>query len=173
MYLFEAFSIPVAKEMVYDLKTWIDIVAESKNKKTFIATKEWLDNIERGRYRSGKSSVNFLNHNFDGTLITFPFAPFDPYFKEFDQIIQWKFESAIFSGIVHIKNVLHNDEVPPLVLTLNDLGIGFLVCTFPLALSLVVFLTEVTVLKIKLIAKNIRDALVAVYVIGFSVKILF
>lgn len=57
-----------------------------------------------------------------------------------------------------------DDCVPALVLNLEDLGIGFLVCMIPLALSLVAFILELVMPQKKAILIIIRDSLMLLYV---------
>lgn len=173
------FSLPVVAEAQFDAKegslveAWVDIVAESRNKKTLLASRELIDFIEQHRYRSGKSSVGFLNQKVYGSLITFAMAPFDPFFEEFDEKIQIFVESGMYSMLAYEfkGNNLYNAEVPPLVLTMHDLGIGFFVCLASLLLSMAVLLLEITIPKVRSLARRIRDSFVAVYLVVVSVKI--
>lgn len=159
----------------FEVDTWIDIIAESKNKKTLIASAELLDILEKRTYRHGKSSVSFLVEKIPQTLISFSFLPFDPFFEEFNQKIRWLIEAGFFKlfSSSYQKNKMYNEEVPPLVLTVDDLSIGFEVCFVPMVLGIVVFLLEFGIARIKYLAKYFRDASVAVCVVMALSEILF
>lgn len=164
-------------ENFLDVDEWIDIIAEPANKKTLVATAEFMEFFEKRAYRNGKLSIGFLNQKLPGIFTSFPMAPLDPFFEEFDEKIQMFVESGVFIvTILQFKynvRTMYNEEVPPLVLTLDDLSVGFIVCLVPMALGVIAFLVEATAPRIKSLAQNIRDALVAVYVVVASVKILF
>lgn len=139
-----------------------------------MVTKELFNYFEQESYRNGKSSAGFLNQKMSGIYITFPFSPFDPFFEEFDRKLQRLVENGIFGVLAYKykRNRLYNEDVPPLVLTMDDLSIGFLVCSIPMALSVAVFLLEAMTSKFTFFAEQIRDMLVAVYLVFVAVKIL-
>lgn len=115
-----------------------------------------------------------LNQKMSATFITFTMSPFDPFFEEFDQKIKQFAEAGMVGKLIYLKrrvNKLYNEEVPALVLTMNDLGIGFLICLVPTALSAVVFFFEVSIPRIRSLARKLRDVLVAVYVVLVSIKL--
>lgn len=168
------FSIPVVAERTIGREKWLNATAEPENRKTLLLTKEYFEIIEQKAYRSGKSSIGLLSQNLPKFLITFSFAPFDPFFEHFDRYLQRYVESGMFNDLVYGDKKLYgrsyNEEVPPLVLTMDDLAIGFLVCLIPMVLSAIVFFIEVSKQKIETLAIRIRDALVAKSVVEAFVK---
>lgn len=156
-----------------DIEQWLDIIAEPKNERTLIITHKFLNILEKYRYRSGKPSFSFLNDKEAEVLIAFAMTPFDPFFEEFDEKIQRLIEAGVCpyrlnGDIIPIdgKNELYDEEVPPLVLSMDDLGIGFIVCLIPLTLSIFVFMIEIAIPRIRILAHEVGGSIVAVAVIS-------
>lgn len=105
--------------------------------------------------------------------------PYDPFFEEFDVTLQRLVETGICPDRMNgkywkpITNKRYNEEVPPLVLTMDDLGIGFLACAVPLFGSIIVFAFEVLIPKLKLFARILKDYLVAYQVLKAVLKLKF
>lgn len=165
------------------LTTLLEIVAEPENKRTLSMTEECLKILESSRYRSGKSSLNFLTVHESSVLHAFALTPFDPFFEQFDEKIQTLIEAGtcpyrMNGEIVEYggKNDLYDEEVPPLVLSMDDLGIGFIVCVIPLALSVFVFFIEVMIPISQNFVHKVKDSIIAVAAIAvfmnFEVRIL-
>lgn len=139
-------------------------------------TLEYLSFVERTLYRSGKSSLEMLNENVAPVFVLFAISHFSPFLEEFDEKIQILKEAGLcpyrlISNTDHsYKFDLHDTVVPPLVLSVEDLGIGFLVCLVPLTLSVVAFIMELVVLNSVEMLKHCRDLLIALYVINIVVK---
>lgn len=148
------------------------MIAETKNKITLVATKEFVDFFEQESYRNGKSSLGFLEQQLPEFPITISFAPFDPFFEEFDEKIQKFVEAGLYDNFAYKykNNRLFNEEVPPLVLTMDDLSIGFLFCSIPMALGVVVFMLEVITDKLTVLAEKLREIFVAVYVVVVVIR---
>lgn len=156
-----------------DIEEWLDIIAEPKNERTLMITLQFLNILEKSRYRSGKPSFRFLNVEGRTILIAFAMTPFDPFFEEFDEKIQRLLEAGVCpyrlnGDIIPIddKNDLYDEEVPPLVLSMDDLGIGFIVCLIPLTLSIFVFMIEIAVPRIRIFVHKLGGSIVAVAVIA-------
>lgn len=152
---------------------WLDIIAEPKNERTLIITSQFLNILEKSRYRSGKPSFRFLNVEERTIMLAFAMTPFDPFFEEFDEKIQKLLEAGVCpyrlnGDIIPIdgKNDLYDEEVPALVLSMDDLGIGFIVCLIPLTLSVFVFAIELAIPRIRILLKAFAGSIVAVAVIA-------
>lgn len=148
------------------------MAAEAANKNTQAITLEFIDTIEKSFYRSGKTSLTVLDYNVGTQFITFPLSPFSPFYEDFHETILRLIEAGICPDRMNgkMKKVVfqskrRNEDVPPLVLTLDDLGIGFIVCSVPLCFSALVFLLEVLIPKIFTLSCEMRDCSVAYFVI--------
>lgn len=141
----------------------LNIVADAENKRTVAATFKLIDALQKKFYRSGKTSAKVLNCQIAPYMLAFPMEKFHPFFDEFRFQIHRSIEAGVSSFNRNIKNSLQEDEIPPLVLSMDDLGVGFLVCLIPLAVSAVAFIGEVFVSKLIFLSKAIRDVITAFY----------
>lgn len=132
------------------------IIVEPVNKRTMQLSMDYIEMLERRYFRSGKSSLAFLDEDIRSLTITFPMLPFNPFYEEFEEKIQRLIEAGtcpkrLIGRIVAStsENKRFNEDVPPLVLTLDDLGIGFVACLVPLGLSIIVFVIEISASKLR------------------------
>lgn len=174
--MFLLFRIPLDPESIskLDIKSWMNSIAEPANKKILTATMEFLDQVEKSSYRSGKTSIEVSDLRLATQLITIPIRSFSPFYETFRQTIQTLSEAGIcphrLTGqLVSIegKNKRYDEEIPPLVLSMDDLGIGFLVCLIPLTLSGVVFSFEVIYSNV---IKTTLESLISVFVVMTFMK---
>lgn len=119
-------------------------------------------------YRSGKSSIQLLEDVILSSIfVTFPMHQFDVLFEAFQEKALRLSEAGLspksYSGSVFTK--MDDDEVPPLVLTMADLNIGFIVCLIPLALSVLAFILEVTIPWARSTAKSIKEKFIAAAIV--------
>lgn len=144
----------------------LEMVVEPKNEKSLAITLEYLDFMENRKYRSGKTSLEVVQDQTVPVMTTFLLPSLHPFFEEFHDKIHRLIESGRSFPKKHESQTKRfDDEVPALVLSMEDLGIGFAVCLVPLTLGAVAFVVEVTVSKIKLLAKTMWDVLTAASVI--------
>lgn len=143
-----------------------EIIAEPVNKRTMQLSLDYIERLERFYFRSGKSSLAILEEDVRSLTITFPMLPFNPFYEEFEGKIQKLVEAGfcprrLIGRIVAStsENKRFNEDVPPLVLTLEDLGIGFLACLFPLGMSIVVFAIEISISKLHRLRCYLRAVL--------------
>lgn len=99
-------------------------------------------------YRSGESSVTRLETTFTSAFLALMFKPFSPFFESFNEEIDQLISSGLISYWINIAGNKYGfkrkiSEIGPEVLTMEHLGIGFLVCFIPLVISFVVFIAEV------------------------------
>lgn len=145
----------------------LEMVAEPENKKTVAITLEYLEYLESRRYRSGKTSLEVVEDQNVPVMTTFIMPLQNALVEEFFDMIRRLMEAGIkFRQQMQNAAKPFVEEVPALVLSMDDLRIGFIACLIPLALSAVVFIFEVSVPKIKILVKAMRDVLTAVYVIA-------
>lgn len=145
----------------------LKIVVEAENEKTVVASHELIAALERNYYRSGKHSLKTITDKTITEMTTFTMNPIHPFFEEFNEYIHRMMDA----GIVFHKNQFakvtkaYDGELPALVLSMDDLGIGFIVCLVPLAISIFIFIAEVAIAKIKLFCKAMRDTFIVVLVV--------
>lgn len=121
-------------------------MVEPENKRVVLATLEFLVSTENIAFRSDRSSMTVLEEKLGIDPITFPMSKFHPMFEEFsEQILRYR-EIGGYRGV---KFKTRKEQTPPLVLTMDDLQIGFILCLLPLTLSLVAFFIEILLSKIQ------------------------
>lgn len=153
-----------------DIRKMLQIVVEAQNEKTVVATMELIASLEKRFYRNGKHSLKTINDKSFTAMNLFPMRPIHCFFEEFHLNIHRFIEAGIPLHKHHLYDTLSNswydEEVPPLVLTMDDLEVGFITCLIPLAVSVIVFLVEVTIPLIK----KIWDAVTASFVVVSYVR---
>lgn len=134
-----------------------------------MVTIEFMEAFEKHFYRSGKTSLATADIKLEPHIISFPMTPFNPYFEEFSDKIQRLIESGICperlagrTSTSMLRNKLYDETVPALVLSMDDLGIGFEICLILLVLSVATFILEVIFSKIKQTVKEYLTVLYAV-----------
>lgn len=142
----------------------LDLVAEPENKLTMLTTSKYMSIFERLLFRDGKMSLKFLEEELRSEFQTFQMLKYSPIFEEVKKKIQRLVEAGIcpekLGGIRYDYGPERTEnEVPALVLIMDDLEIGFLVCLIPMALSVIAFICEVAGPRIKTLAINMRDLL--------------
>lgn len=119
-------------------------------------------------------SLKLLGEEIASSYIAYPMKPFSPFYEEVKKNIQALLANGVLMAQANTDyNTNHfkyqhdtiNDSVPALVLSLDDLGIGFMICLIPLTLSLVVFVSELAVPRAKALAIKTRDLLTFLFVI--------
>lgn len=140
---------------------------------------KYLEGFEKLKYRSGKSSLQvFKEFKIAPIDLTFPIRTFSPFFEIIDEVIQRLKEAGIcpdrLLGVavgVNFKNKLYDEEIPALVLSMEDLGIGFQICLIPLSFSAVVFLLEVVYSKSRKMLLLMTDYIAALFTVLTFIKI--
>lgn len=141
-------------------------MVEAENGRTVLATSKLITKVEKKAYRSGKMSVKIINDKSVPLMLSFTMEFFNPFYDEFHYQIQRFIESGRSVFHRNFRHRLYDEPVPPLVLSINDLEIGFMVCLIPLALSAIAFIFEVALSKVKLLAFRLRDTLTVVFVVA-------
>lgn len=150
--------IPIAKESFAGggIENWLNSVAEPTNKKILTATLEFLNKVEKTDYRTGKTSIEISELDIESQPITFPMPSNTPFYGTFGEKIQWLSEAGICPYRLATKTLskagenskMYDEDIPALVLSMDDLGVGFEACLIPLTLSLIVFICEVVYQKV-------------------------
>lgn len=125
----------------------LDAVAEPSNQFTMILFPSIVQKFISSRYRSGFSSLRFIEEDMQMLPMSFEFQPFSPFFETMNE----KIDQMLSNGLIehYYKNFVNPkdrkpiiESIPPQVLTMDHVTIGFQVCLIPLALSFVVFILE-------------------------------
>lgn len=143
----------------------LNIVVEAENGKAVAATQKLIDAVQTKTYRSGKTSAKMLNDNIMPFRLSFAMEDFHPFYDEFHYQIQRFIESGRSRFHRNIRNLLYDEEVPALVLSMADLGIGFIVCLIPLSLGVIAFIAEIVAAKVMFLARTMKDVLTEMLVV--------
>lgn len=150
-----------------------DLIAEPENKLTSMTTKQYVSQFERSHLRDGKMSLKFLVDDMRADIVTFPITWYSPFYDVFNDKIGKLVEAGIcprrLGGRVEWTDFVPeriDTKVPPLVLNMEDLEIGFLICLIPLTLSVVAFIGELVMSKIETLATETRNLFTFLYLIS-------
>lgn len=158
--------------------TDMSLLFDPENKLTLQTSVEYVSAYERTFLRDGKPSWTFLEEPLRNEPNTFAVPLFSPYFEEVKDTLQKLIEGGFrydnlgeHENVALLRSERINNEVPALVLDMEDLAIGFLLCLIPLALSIVVFFCELASPIIIHSLQATKNLLVYVYVIKVTAKI--
>lgn len=170
------FSIPFSTKISTE-KNFISIF-EPENKLTVMASVEFVSLYERKYLRDGKPSWKFLDEQLRKLPCVFAMRRFSPLFEQVKNILQKLIEGGFLDhkmnavkGSVEYKLERTSNEVPALVLNVNDLAIGFLLCSIPLSLSVFAFFFELSLPIMIFLAMKTRDLIIYLEVIRILAKI--
>lgn len=108
--------------------------------------------VHNNNYRSGVSSILFLEESFASFGYGIAFERFCPFFETFNRDIDRMISAGVMDYIQKKTNLYVTKnfqyEIGPQILTMEHLGIGFLFCLIPLLISVIVFGMEVFVKKV-------------------------
>lgn len=144
---------------------YLELITEPENKLTFMATRELVSVFEQNYLANVRSSLNFLDETLPVSIDTFAIELYSPLFEEFKNKIRRLVEAGIcpkkLNGRTTVKDARPRSEMkqPVMVLNMDDLAIGFLICLVPMALSCVVFVCELALPKMIALATKTRDLL--------------
>lgn len=165
------FSIPINKKY-FDSPKSFDLIAEPENKLTSMTSVEVIKYHEKQFLADGAMSMKFLAEKLRVVFLTFSIPHFSPFFEEFKSKIQTLIEVGICPEKLAMKTtpqVFHHTreerKVPAMVLNMDDLSIGFLICLVPMALSVIIFICEISSTRMKTLAVHTRDLLIFLYLI--------
>lgn len=155
---------------LYDMLTIypFHVVVEPENKLVYLTSVGVPANFERIVLKEGKMSVKFLDEKLRAEYQVFSTKNFSPFFQEFKRQIERLIEIGFKPN--HLMSDLKNfnsqhegidDGIPALVLNMEDLGIGFMICLVPLVLSVIAFAGELLIPKIY----ALRDLLALPYLV--------
>lgn len=140
------FNCKFVNETIQDI---FGIIAITENKATYVFSYFYFNLFLKQSYESGLSSITY-----SPTLMTafwsFYLNKFSPFLETFNKYLLDAIESGLIYKIIRsFEAPPDSDPVGPQVLTMEQIGFGFIVCGFVLALGTVVFITEFITHRIK------------------------
>lgn len=157
----------------------VNAVVEPQNKLVWLTTVSAVAGFEKIFLRDGLMSVKLLDELFlRAEFIALPMKTFSPFFEEFKRttqlLVEMGFKTSLINNNFELFKTQHesiDDGIPPLVLSMDDLSIGFLVCLVPLCLGVVTFIIEVAMPKLQGLTSYERDLLTFLHLIYFLSKV--
>lgn len=126
-----------------------DVVAETDNKAVTFGPEVMETIVNNGIFLRGSWSLIMLEENIKTSYIGLYYKPYSPFFEAFNEKTLRLVEAGLTEKWANIvmkkKDFVVIDEIDPQVLTMDHLEIGFLVCLFPLVLSIVTFIGELLI----------------------------
>lgn len=152
---------------------FFEVVTEFENRMTVMTSAEYANLHERKYLADGRMSLKFLNEDLKTAFVTFSMKPFSPFLEEFESKIRRLVEAGICPNWLggqkaDIFPQRIDKELPAMVLSMDDLGIGFTINLIPLILSFLAFFFEVTVPRVK---TAIIETLKALFLVHACTKI--
>lgn len=152
-------------------KTCLEIVSEPANK-AFTSYFDWLISTVNNHYRSGTTSLRWLNEPVAMSINSLAFKRRSPFYESFNTVVDRIMSNGVNSKWIRDFISPNNsyrkpidDAIGPQVLTMDDLSIGFQFCCIPLVLSVIVFLIELAVYWSKRLKKALKESLIAVAIV--------
>lgn len=150
-----------------------ELATEFENRITVMTSAEYVNFHERKYLADGKMSLKFLNENLKTAFMTFSMKPFSPFFEKFESIIRRLVEAGICPERLGGQKAEYlpqkiDKELPAMVLTMDDLAIGFAICLIPLTFSVLAFICESLVPRVK---AAVIEIITAVFLVHSCVKI--
>lgn len=148
---------------------------EPKNKLTVFTSKEFVSAVENRYLRSNKIPATFLDSPKETFTSNLMFRKFHPFFEVFNK----KLDLMISSGIIqhwrstYINPTLYTkkeDAVPARILTMDECGIGFLICLASAFISLIVFCIECFTPVFKRSCKHCFELFIAVNIVKYFIS---
>ena len=106
--------------------------------------RDMINIVEEIYYRSGTSSLQFLDANYVTQLYGIAFKEYSPFFETYNEIKGWLESNGIMEKLRQGAKIMKGEpeELGPQVLTMDHLRLGFLACLIPAAVSFAVFVGE-------------------------------
>lgn len=149
----------------------LDRLVQPENKLTVVipyAVYSVIHNNQKDFYRSGVSSISFLEQEFETYFVAFSFKPFDPFYEYFNTVMG----ELDAGGFLNLWNdwlfnpkglKMKIDRIGPEVLTLDHLMVGFQICLVTATIGVLAFGIEIGVMffrkptkKTGLMRKNVQ-----------------
>lgn len=132
----------------------MDILAEPSNKATTVFSQTVMSINSNQLYRSGIPSVAMMEKTLVTMLHGYLFPYFSPILEQFNEIVHLLLSNGLIyywdDIVVNPKGLkMKQEEIGPQVLTMDHLTVGFLACLCPVIFSILVFIGEVLLFKVK------------------------
>lgn len=113
------------------------------------------------KYRNGISSLHALDEIEDVRHIGLAFAPFSPFFGEFNEQIGRMMSAGFFNFWVPASAIKVSwkekaEDIGPQVLTMDHMAVALIASLLPLTLAVIAFIAEVSVNWMKVTVPRIR-----------------
>lgn len=126
-----------------------------------MASTAMISQLNNNFYHHGFSSLGLLEEVYLTVPISVMFHFYSPLFEPFDERIHQLQSSGLISYWYELES---NDrglkfkasDIGPQVLTMDHVTVGFMVCLVPLVLSLLTFLIELAVFKLKEMFRSLK-----------------
>jgi hypothetical protein len=123
---------------------------EPENKATIFGLEIQLSQVNNYKLKSGVSSLILLQEKVHSFYLGLVFDRGNPFFDIIDELILYLMSGGLIqfwrkTRLMHRGMFKIQEKVPPQVLTMGHLEIGFLICLIPMGLSLIAFLIEASV----------------------------
>lgn len=149
----------------------LDIISEPENRGFTHAEDSGLIKVIYKSYRSGRQSFSILKETILNVPSAFSFYQYNMFYETFNRRI----EQMLSNGVIQRMTAdyenpklykLRPEEIGPQVLTLDHIGVGFLVCLIPMSFAVIVFAIEVNIprTRIRKLNKQLKHTLVAFFV---------
>lgn len=148
-----------------------DIIAEPANKAFTVGGADRINHITYNYFRRGFPSLHLMTSSplmfiFEGLS----FRAFNPVIESFNEVLFRLLSNGLMQKFLDDYQYPRDpnekeDPIGPQVLTMDDLGVGFLICCIPLALSVVVFVAEVTVHLLICLWDDFRSKLATAFLV--------
>lgn len=160
-----------------NMRTWecMELTVEPEKKISMMFDKKEFHLLHRSIYHSGTSSIS-LTENFMSFPFAFEFRSFSPFYESFNEnlirMVAAGFLEKIDRVVFHYDGIKRpNAEPGPQILTMDQIGVGFLVCLIPLSLSIIAFIAEVSIPHLISFWRSLKHTVVAYFVVKAFIKV--
>ena len=129
---------------VVDPLKYYEIVSEPSNRAATFAISMINEYIQHKIYRSGTTSVQFLDEPYKTVYFGVAFNISSPFLNVFNEMIAKMEPNGLMEYWRRFQSFSRTklEEVGPQVLTMDHLKIGFLACCIPMVLAVIAFIGE-------------------------------
>ena len=121
-----------------------EYASEPSNRAATMASSEAIESIQHLTYRSGTSSLQFLDKIYSFRYLGAAFKKSSPFLKVFNEILGRLESNGLAENIrqSYSYSTTKIEEIGPQVLKMDHLKLGFLACCIPMVLAAIVFICE-------------------------------
>lgn len=142
--------------MIKDLSDLLNMIVEPENRATMISDTKVIWASENIDYRNGFSSLNILKESIKTINVGQIIRSFSPFYEVLNEIVFnlmsggiLKYHRDTNEDPKNRRNMIISDKIEPQVLTMDHLGVGFLICVVSLSAAFIVLLIELLVARVE------------------------